>query len=1001
MYAGVALLLGVNAAPTTAAAMGLCLSTSTPTMSLSASPSAPAEGATATVTCQATGGTVRSLSVTVSAGTLASGGTTGTIAGASGQLAWTLPATAGTYTVQCDAVPGSCTSAATTGPVPVTVGATAGAPTVSPVSGAGEVITSGTARFSVAATDPNSPPLPLTYVWSASGGTITPDPNDPTAATWQAPAAVGAYTVTATVSNGLLSKQSTAKVAVALAPYQARLAVPVRAPRRIAASQDGLGGVYVIDGRQGTVGRVELLTVKGELRGTVTLPEPALAVAQGGGALWVTTIPGNVFRVDSSTGRPSGPLPLDRGPLLKPLGLAWDSSHSTLWVVESAAGRVRVIRPDGSTVAVIPSAGAVALGTPVDVGVDPVRGRAWVLDADSNAAGYHLHAYGLDGAYAASFLTDGELGRGGGLAVGPDGRVYVSDAYQGVVNVRDPSGAGLGTIGVFGDAAGQLVAPAGVAVLSNGDVAVTSPTNATVERFGNGTALPRACTAGSQLDSDCDGLPDAWELARGLNPYFAGDALLAYGRAGMSNYDLYAYHTQYGTDPWAPPVATVSVPSRARPGVVKLFAALSAPPLVDVGCMWRQVSGPSVALSGARGSSPTFIARAAGVYTFEVIPATSLATGAPVQAVVTVANLPPVAEPGRLVVAAPGRKVRLDGAFSSDANGDALAYAWDQSLGPAVTGASTGASLTVPVRRPGLYRFMLTATDAKGAASSAEVPVLVSAAPIATAVASASPAGPQAGDTVSLDGTASLFADASPTFEWQQVAGPHVTLARPAGPVATFVPAAAGHYAFALTISGRGGQRSPPATVDVFVAEPGRPLPAIQAASTPSGVVAVNTAVSLEASGTGTGYAWKQVAGPAAGLTDADLATATVVPFSPGFHAFEVSAIDGEAVSPPVRVTFEARAGGKPIPVARISVPGLAPVAGQLVFLDGRASTRATRGRWTQVAGPWVVLGGQAAVTSFRPHDPGTYAFELEVDDGVVRSAPARVELVVTDGEVK
>jgi hypothetical protein len=37
------------------------------------------------------------------------------------------------------------------------------------------------------------------------------------------------------------------------------------------------------------------------------------------------------------------------------------------------------------------------------------------------------------------------------------------------------------------------------------------------------------------------------------------------------------------------------------------------------------------------------------------------------------------------------------------------------------------------------------------------------------------------------------------------------------------------------------------------------------------------------------------------------------------------------------------------------------------------------------------------AVKMFRPHDPGAYAFELEVDDGRVRSAPARVEIDVSE----
>jgi hypothetical protein len=346
------------------------------------------------------------------------------------------------------------------------------------------------------------------------------------------------------------------------------------------------------------------------------------------------------------------------------------------------------------------------------------------------------------------------------------------------------------------------------------------------------------------------------------------------------------------------------------------------------------------------------------------------------------------------VVAQPGRQVRLDGGFSSDANGDALTYTWDQTLGSAVTAGATTPWLTVRPRRPGLYKFMLTATDAKGASSTAEVPVLVSDR-ASTAIPTAT-ASPQVGQTVSLDGTGSLFESVFPTFWWEQVDGPPATLAGASQPVATFVPSSAGRYTFALTVGGNGVQSSPPARVDVYVAEAGQGLPEIQSASAADPVVAVSTAVSLTASGTGSGYAWKQVAGPAAGLTDADQGTATVVPFVPGFYAFEVSATDGAAVGVPTRVSFEARAG-KPIPVARASRPGLPPHAGQLVFLDGRGSTGASRYRWTQVAGPWVALEGQGAVVSFTPRDAGIYAFELEVDDGTVRSAPTHVEVNVSE----
>jgi hypothetical protein len=52
------------------------------------------------------------------------------------------------------------------------------------------------------------------------------------------------------------------------------------------------------------------------------------------------------------------------------------------------------------------------------------------------------------------------------------------------------------------------------------------------------------------------------------------------------------------------------------------------------------------------------------------------------------------------------------------------------------------------------------------------------------------------------------------------------------------------------------------------------------------------------------------------------------------------------------------------------------------------------------VEGPWVAVR-QGETATFSPPAAGVYAFELEVDDGAVRSAPARVEVVVVaDGTV-
>jgi hypothetical protein len=94
----------------------------------------------------------------------------------------------------------------------------------------------------------------------------------------------------------------------------------------------------------------------------------------------------------------------------------------------------------------------------------------------------------------------------------------------------------------------------------------------------------------------------------------------------------------------------------------------------------------------------------------------------------------------------------------------------------------------------------------------------------------------------------------------------------------------------------------------------------------------------------------------------------------------------------------DARQRGVVTPVAVAT--GAAAGVGEVALLDGSgshgAAAKTLRYRWTQVAGAWVALdAADSARPTFRPPVNGEYGFELEVDDGSVRSAPARVTVTV------
>jgi hypothetical protein len=337
----------------------------------------------------------------------------------------------------------------------------------------------------------------------------------------------------------------------------------------------------------------------------------------------------------------------------------------------------------------------------------------------------------------------------------------------------------------------------------------------------------------------------------------------------------------------------------------------------------------------------------------------------------------------------------LSGAASSDANGDLLLFSWDQLLGAPVIGSTAAPAVTGAAPQPGYYLFMLGAWDPEGQVGVAEVPVVaVGDGGAPTAIAS-SPVLARAGERAVLDASGSYRSTAA-TFSWEQVAGPYVELDDPAAQAPGFVVPEPGRYVFQVSVNDD-GVLSPPATVELYAAAADAELP-VAAIRAPA-VAAVNAPFILdggESTAPGGGalsYGWRQVSGPAAGLTRVDRAAADVVAFEPGSYVFELVVVDGAAVSKPARVRVEARSGGAAIPKAVASAPGTARV-GDAVVLDGTASEGAAGFRWTQVEGPWVAVEG-GAVATFQPVAPGVYGFELEVDDGKVRSAPSRVDVVV------
>jgi hypothetical protein len=125
--------------------------------------------------------------------------------------------------------------------------------------------------------------------------------------------------------------------------------------------------------------------------------------------------------------------------------------------------------------------------------------------------------------------------------------------------------------------------------------------------------------------------------------------------------------------------------------------------------------GSTATLVGAATARPTFVADRHGTYVAQLVVNDPWVPGPPAVVTVTFTNARPVAEAGNSLSTPVGSIVFLDGAGSSDANGDPLSYRWALTSVP----ANSLASISSPTARvtsfipdlPGTYVAQLIVND--------------------------------------------------------------------------------------------------------------------------------------------------------------------------------------------------------------------------------------------------------------------------------------------------
>ncbi len=245
---------------------------------------------------------------------------------------------------------------------------------------------------------------------------------------------------------------------------------------RLLVTDRARGAVVVIDRERG---EYRVLTLEGEH----ALLLPMGVASDGEGRIYVADGRRNVVQVLSPDGAWLARIDAG-GTLQRPTGVSIDRARKLLYVVDTPAHVVRVLKLDGTPVRVLGSghgSGPGELNFPTFVAVD-AAGRAIVNDTMN----FRIAIFGPDGTFASTFghagNGSGDLDRPKGIAADAAGRIYLADTMFDNFQIFDEEGRLLLFVGEHGRGPGQFWMPAGLAV-HNGEVAVVDTGNARVLLF--------------------------------------------------------------------------------------------------------------------------------------------------------------------------------------------------------------------------------------------------------------------------------------------------------------------------------------------------------------------------------------------------------------------------------------------------------------------------------------------------------------------------------------
>ncbi|MBZ5582804.1 MAG: tripartite tricarboxylate transporter permease, partial [Acidobacteriia bacterium] len=414
------------------------------------------------------------------------------------------------------------------------------------------------------------------------------------------------------------------------------------------------------------------------------------------------------------------------------------------------------------------------------------------------------------------------------------------------------------------------------------------------------------------------------------------------------------------------------------------------------------------AVTGATSVTASFVVDAPGTYTFSLTVGNGAGSDKAITTVTTV-NSPPVANAGPNQSVPVNATVYLNGAGSSDVDGDSLTYTWTLISRPAGSAAILSNLRSVApwflADQRGAYIVQLVVNDGHGDSVPATVTINTGNTP---PVAKAGlPQTVDPGALVQLHGDGSTDVDGDPlTYRWSlatRPAGSAATLNNPAAVNPTFTADLAGSYVAQLIVND-GKVDSAPATVSITVN--GYQAPTANAGQNQT--VVHGAIVNLNGSGTDPQslpltYLWSLITRPdgsAAAISNTHIQAPTFIADRPGTYVAQLVVSNQYLSSVPATVT--------------ITTTNTAPVANAgsnrnvntnaAVLLDGTGSFDADHDpltySWSFNSRPQsssaTLLGALTSTPSFVPDAAGTYVLQLIVNDGFVNSNPATVTITAS-----